>query len=134
MADKTIVLSGRPPVTVDGDKWPILASASDKEWDNEHECQANCTSHWFLNVRTNDIGSALVYAVYKFSSNWQHQRSLTHRCGVKLDPGSTHAQICDAIEKVANEICGLPHYQDDVDRWEELKRDCIADMPAEVLD
>ena len=134
MANKTIILSGRPPVTIDADKWPLLASASDKEWDNEYEFQANRTSRWFLNVRTNDIGSALVYAVYEFSSSYQHERSITHRCGVKLDPGSTHAQICDAIEKVGNEIRSLRHYAEDADRWEEIKRDCVADVPAEVLD
>jgi hypothetical protein len=122
---RTITLTGRPPVTINEDDWPFLASASDKDWDNEHEFQANRTWYWFVGARQHDDGRAVVYATYSHSSQWAKERGVDCKNGVLLSEGSSAQDVCDAIAEVCGRMEG--------DRWEELAAECIADMPAEKL-
>lgn len=107
----TITLTDRAPVTIVKADWPIVATA--KDWDNEHECQANRT--WRLTVRQHADGRAIVYGVY--DSAWQHERDL--RAGQLCD---ADANLAAAIREVASD-CGC----------ERIVPACIADLPAEVL-
>jgi hypothetical protein len=110
MAEKlTVTLTGRAPVTIIKDDWPIIASA--KDWDNQHECQANRT--WRLTVRQHEDGRSLIYGVYE--TQWQNESG--RRGGELLDVG---ADIPAAIYRVA-EYLGF-------DR--NLADQCIADLPA----
>lgn len=118
MADKlTITLTGRPPVTVTKDRWPILASGT---WHDgrQVECQANRRSR--LIVRQSEIGirhGTIVYGVY--TTQWQGESD--RRAGVYLDdPETTIEQIVDAIREVGEYL----------DFSRELIDECIANLPA----
>jgi len=133
MAMRTITLTGRPPVKVDEDQWPLIASCSDSEYDNQYEFQANRKSTWHLNVRRHEDGRAIVYAIYKYTTQFQSERDYTAKRGVLLPVGENDQAICDAIREVAEDIARAEHYGDDANRWPTLADNCIADMPAEHI-
>lgn len=131
MADmRTITLTGRPPVTISNDNWPLIASASDKDFDNQYEFQANRISKWFIGARQHEDGRAIVYATYSYSSNWQGARDYAAKHGVIVDKDG---DICRAIESVADDMAAAECNGDDGARWKTLAAECIADMPAEEL-
>lgn len=133
---RTITLTGRPPVTIQEDAWPLIARASDKEWDNQYECQANRISKWFIGVRQHEDGRALVYATYSYMNNWQGARDYAAKSGLLLSSadGSVADQvICDAINEVCTDISRAEHNGNDAERWPTLAAECIADMPAEEI-
>jgi len=101
-------LTGRPPVTIEEDLWPVIASA--KQWDNQYECQANRT--WHLIVRQHADGRSLVYGVY--TTQYQGERGA--RAGELIGAGD---DIAAAVHRVA-EACGC----------ESIAEECIADLPA----
>jgi len=109
---RTITLTGRAPVRIDEDAWPVVARA--KTWDNTYESQAN--RDWLILVREHSDGRRLVYGVH--TSAWQGEPDL--RAGYLTDTDGTPA----AIRDVAEEICAPEH----------LAAQCIADLPPEVLD
>ncbi|MCA9180563.1 MAG: hypothetical protein KDA51_03900 [Planctomycetales bacterium] len=130
MSDKrTITLTGRPPVRISDDNWPTLASASDKDWDNEYEFQANRITKWFIGVRQHRDGRAIVYATYSYSTNWQGERDASKKCGQMLDAGSSIDDIIRAIEYVCDDMGAGGD-----GKWDELKAECIADLPAVELE
>jgi len=142
---RTITLTGRPPVKIDEDVWDVLASASDEAHDGQVRCQANRVSSWSLTVRQHDTdGRVLVYAVYGYTSNWERERSLSARRGVLLTPEGTPnleedttavsmERIVAAITEVAADIAECEHKDEDAARWQTVRDDCIADLPAEAL-
>ena len=133
MSTRTITLTGRPPVTIDEDQWPIIAQAKDSEHDGQVECQANVKSSWSVRVRQHEDGRAIVYATYSYTSNYQNARCYSAKRGVLLPAGSTAADICQAIRDVCEEIAGAECDGEDAARWPTLAAECIADMPAEEL-
>ena len=134
MANRTITLSGRAPVTINEDNWPVIAKAADKDWDNQYEFQANQISKWFVGVRQHADGRAIVYATYSYTSNWQGARCYADKRGEMVPAGSPAQDICKAIKNVCRDIAGAEHYGEDANRWDTLANECIADMPAEVID
>ena len=126
MSQRTITLTGRPPVTIDEDKWPVIASARDSDHDGQHECQANRTWTWGLRVRQHEDGRAIVYAVYDATSQFRGEQVESAKHGVLLLADCAMADICQSIEDVASRMPG--------ERWDELAAECIADLPAEILD
>jgi hypothetical protein len=141
MAQRTITLTGRPPVTIDEDQWPVVASASVEDHDGKVRCQANRTSNWFIKVRQHADGRTLVYAGYDYSSNWEGERGHRARRGVLL-PGGPGANaddvfqpqaIVEAIREVCQDIATCEHAGTDADRWRSVRDTCIADMPAEAI-
>ena len=130
---RTITLTGRRPVKINDDQWPLIASASDKDWDGQHECQANCISKWFVGVRQHDDGRAIVYATYSYSSNWVNARNFASKRGVLLSAGASDDDINSAISEVCDDIASAEHKDDDASRWDGLMHECVADMPAESL-
>jgi len=136
---RTITLTDRPPVIISDDKWPLIASASDKEFDNQYEFQANRISKWFVGVRQHEDGRTIVYATYSYSSNWQNSRDYSAKRGVMLDSfalreASDSADIVRAVREVTEDIAGAECQDGDAARWRTLADECIADLPADVLD
>lgn len=132
---RTITLTGRPPVTINEENWPMFASASDKSHDGQIECQANRMTRWFIGVRKHKDGRAIVNATYSYTSNWQGARDYSAKRGVLLDGSPDVSQIIDAIHEVANEIAEAEHNSEEhIARWPTLVAEVIADMPAENLE
>lgn len=130
---RTITLTGRPPVRINEDLWPVLAEASDSEHDGQVECQANRKSSWAVRVRQHDDGRAIVYATYSYESHWQGARRYSAKRGVMLPANTDEAGICDAIREVCSDIARAESNGGDAERWPTLAAECIADMPAEEL-
>lgn len=109
----TITLTGRAPVTVNKEDWPVIATA---KWHDgrEIECQSNRRRR--VTVRQHEDGRAIVYGV--FDSNWQGENDV--RRGELL---GKDADIPAAIHRVTEAIGG------DAD----LAEECIADLPAVEL-
>lgn len=133
MTIRTITLTGRPPVKIDEDNWPVIASAADEEHDGLVRCQANRLSNWSVKVRQHDDGRAIVYATYGYSSNWQGARGYSAKRGVMLPADCSAQDICNAIGSVCEDVAGAECDGDDAARWTTLAAECIADMPAEEL-
>lgn len=125
-----VVLSGRRPVNIDPEAWPVIALATDKEFDNQYEFQANCISKWSLKVRQHERGCALVYGLYSYNSQWQNASCYDIRGGQKLMPG---ADLARAIREVADwmESAVEDAMPDDAKTFRRLANECIADLPAE---
>ncbi len=126
----TIPLTGRAPVSIVQADWPCIAAAADKEWDNEHECQANRISQWRLTVRQHADGRAIVTARYSYSSAWQSERNFGHRDGLLVPAGES---IPDALHAVVTTISEREHAGEDSARWESLLAEALAGLPAEEL-
>lgn len=130
---RTITLTGRPPVKISEDNWPVIASVVDGWHDNQYEFQANRKSKWFVGVRRHEDGRAIVYATYGYEIAWQNESSLYVKRGVLLEKGATTHQITSAIEEVCSDMRDAEHHGDDAERWSRLVHECIADLPAEEL-
>lgn len=135
MAKRIITLTDRPPVTVDEDKWQVIAKASDYEHDGQVECQANRRSKWTVTVRQHEDGRTIVYATYSYSSNWQGARDYAAKRGVLLTAEqATDAGIVQTIRAVCEDIASAECDGNDAERWPTLAAECIADLPAEELE
>ena len=130
---RTITLTGRPPVRIDEEDWPVLASATDSTHDGQVECEANVRTSWGIRVRQHEDGRHLVYAAYSFSTQYQHGRDYEARRGVLLPCNSTVDDVCRAIEEVCQDIAEAECSEGDETRWPTLAAECIADMPPEEL-
>ena len=107
----TVTLSGRPPVRIQKDRWPVIARA--KRSHGEFADQASC----HLIVRQHQDGRTLVYGVLDSPS----QEDQSHRAGCLLQAG---ADICKAIWEVSGDL-GLDP---------KMAQACISSLPAEDLD
>lgn len=139
MATRTITLSGRPPVRINEDNWPLIASAKDFEHDGQVECQANRRSNWFVGVRHGPFNRFLVYATYSYRSNYQGARDYSAKRGILVDNAShpderAMSHVVAAIREVCEDIAQAECSEGDADRWTTLAAECIADLPAEDLD
>lgn len=131
MEKRTITLTNRPPVVINDENWPLIASASDKEFDNQYESQANQISKWFVGVRQHEDGRAIVYATYSYTNNWAGARDFHAKRGVLLPPGQ---DLVAAINEVCDDIAGAECDGEDNARWKTIAAECVADLPAEVLE
>lgn len=138
----TITLTGRAPVTINKDDWPVIASADEKEWDNHYESQANRTAKWKLTVRQHADGRTIVYGVHSFSSQFQSEHGRDVRGGELIQVKDADADcvgdadlIIAAIQRVATDLeLRMP----DGDKWSRgvfprLAHECTADLPAVEL-
>ena len=125
----TITLTGRPPVKVTKEQWPVLASAGDSWHDGQVECQANRKASWKLTVRQHTDGRSIVYGVHDYETHWQNEQGHNVRGGEVLDAG---ADIPEAIRRVSAELEGR---LSDQGPWGQgvfprLAHECTADLPA----
>jgi hypothetical protein len=138
----TITLTGRPPVKITKDEWPIVAQASDTEHDNQHEFQANRKASWKLIVRQHSDGRTIVYGIYDYDTHFQNESGANIRGGEMLtvegasgDCVGDAEPIIAAIQRVGS---GLEDRMPDGPRWSKgyfprLVHECIADLPAVEL-
>lgn len=129
----TITLTGRPPVKITKDEWPVIASAEDSEHDNQYEFQANRKATWKLIVRQHADGRTIVYAMHSYLSQYQNESGRSVRGGELLTvPDGDTASIIEAICRVAAEIeVRMPEGE----QWStgvfpRLAHECTADLPA----
>jgi len=123
---RTITLTGRPPVTIREDDWPVIAVARDDSWqrggDSARYDQAKAQGEldtWSIRVRQHADGRAIVYAILDGATAWT--RTEDRRGGEILGAGS---DLAAAISRVGRDV-GIP---------DATIRDCIADLPAEILE
>jgi len=134
---KTVVvkLTGRAPVRIVDDDWPIIASASEDKNDDKNnvEYQANRVWKWRLKVRENEKdGRVLVYGSYHYSSNYLSDRSYNHYRGVLLDSNCKDEDIVNAIFKVAKELKEATGGKDG-ELFDELAYECVEDLePVDI--
>ena len=121
---RTITLTGRPPVTIREDDWPIVASAKGDSWtgcDPSRYCQAEAQGEldtWAIRVRQHADGRAIVYGILDGATAWT--RTQGRKGGELLVAG---ADLAAAIERVGADV-GIE---------DRTIRECVADLPAEVL-
>jgi hypothetical protein len=133
MADKkTIALTGRTPVKIKEDDWPLLASASHND---RHGAQIgnepNRESDWEINVLEHDDGRRIVYAVYNYATHYREEHCAHLTGGELLDKD---ANVVAAINRVtANIEERLKRTRKGMDVFPRLAHECIADLPAEEL-
>lgn len=125
---RTITLTGRRPVIIDQDEWPVIARAVDDNWNGGADWalhqQASDQGHldeYSIRVRQHEDGRAIVYGTYTEGWHSDHD-GLTH-AGYVVTPGSVPLTIEAAIQQVGTDL-GAPA---------QLVADAIADLPAEKL-
>lgn len=114
---RSITLTGRPPVKVQEDLWPIIARA--RRHDGEVEYQAN--RKWYLAVRQHADGRTIVYGSEQAGNGGVHRGYEEARAGEIVAPGG---DVASAIIRVGEDARCSKAMQDD----------CIADLPAVDLD
>lgn len=127
---RTITLTGRPPVRIREDAWPVLASASYHDYDGQYDFQAAEHYRGRLTVRQHADGRAVVYAVCTYDTAWVERRGYEQRAGDLLPAGSLD-DIIEAIRRVHASIDIVD--EDHMDMWRLLADECIADLPAEEI-
>ena len=134
----TITLTGRPPVKIKKEDWPIYASA-DQDWhDGQIEAQANVTMHWAIKVRLHRAQKkAIVYGVFDYSSHWQEEGRPDIRAGHLVEADDVLDLIPQTIEQLAREMEERVSATDDIGHgrpssgvFPQLAHECIADIPA----
>lgn len=115
---RTITLTGRAPVKVYEDEWPLIASATIRPGAMDHGTPVPDyqTDTFTLRVRRHGDGRTLVYGVIDAATAWTGTED--RRGGKLLAAGE---DIAAAIEEVGAD-CGIP---------ESVVRACVADLPAE---
>lgn len=127
----TITLTGRRPVAIIKDQWPIIAAASHKDWDNQYEFQANRTWHYDLKVRQHKDGRTIIYGIYRYDTQCQGESDAAIRGGEMV----TKEETIDAIKRVGKWMAdNLPSgHADEAEIFIRLINECIADLPAEEI-
>lgn len=148
---RTITLTGRPPVKIREDQWPLIARATGDSYRGDPSRWRQAVSRgeidtYSLRVRQHADGRTLVYGVLDAAiAAWgQPAGGESHRGGVLLTPPPADApgrwtwegtiddqpvalviwpEIAQAIQRVGRE-CGLP---------DAVIRACLADLPAEAI-
>jgi len=127
---RTITLTGRRPVTIDEAEWPLIARASDDDYDgndpalHQQASDQGQLDEYSLRVRQHADGRTIAYGTY--TEGWNSRHDGPTHAGRLLpadEAGSSNFAIADAIRDVGT-VLGVP---------ERLIADCIADLPAERL-
>lgn len=124
---RTITLTGRSPVRIYEDEWPVIAQGSGDSYCGDPggymraKGRGECDTYT-LKVRQHADGRAIVYGVLDAAdAAWGRPASgETVHAGLLLDGADVTARIPAAIREVG-ERCGLP---------DAVIRECTADLPA----
>ena len=123
-AQRTITVTGRRPVKIYDEEWPVIAVAEGDSY-GPRDCgryqQALAQLEldtYLLCVRQHADSRVIVYAVFRAATVWTGNKT---RSGGELL--ATGADIPAAIRRVGRD-CSIP---------DSVIRECIADLPAEEL-
>ena len=125
----TITLTGRPPVKIKKEDWPVIAQASDND---RHGAQIgnepNKEDTWTLKVRQHEDGRTIVYGTYSYDTHYQGDSLHDIRGGELLDP---NCDVVEAIQRVASDLADRLNAEDlPGNTFARLAHQCIADLPA----
>lgn len=128
MTTRTITLTGRPPVKINEEDWPVVAEASYHDWEGQYSFQSFRTWRGFVRVRQHEDGRAIVYSKCWYDTAYQDERGYEQRAGKLL---TNTDNLINAIQEVHAHIDVVDEgHRDD---WRLLAEECIADLPAEEL-
>ena len=126
----TITLTGRAPVKITKDEWPVIASGVNHWYEGQYECQASRKKSWKLIVRQHADGRTLVYAIFAGTSQYQGEKDENVRAGKMVTvEGSDTAPIIAAIFEVAEDMRARSGQEE----FARIAHECIADLPAVEL-
>lgn len=125
----TITLTGRPPIKIKKEDWPVLASAEDHD---KHGAQIgnepNREDEWYVKVRRHEDGRSIVYAAYKYSSQWQNEGGVGVRGGELV---AADDDVIEAIRRVCADMAERVNAERRLgDIFLRLAHECTADLPA----
>ena len=123
---RTITLTGRPPVRIVEEQWPVVAYAAYENFQGEVRDQAVRTWDASIRVRQHEDGRVLIYAMDRHWSAFPHEAGYEFRGGYLL---AASGDVCETVIRLAEEIvaAGGGEYM------RTLGRECIADLPAEEI-
>ena len=127
---RTITMTGRPPVKIREDQWPITAHGEYSDHDNQYDFQANRKWQCDIRVRQHADGRAIVYGVYDYDTAFQNERGVCAKAGELLDSAD---EIIAAIYSVGTALMSATEGHDFGGHISAAMRDAIADLPAEEL-
>lgn len=124
----TITLTGRPPVKINKEDWPMLAAADDNDRHgaqigNQPNRETTCS----IKVRGHKDGRTIVYAIYRYDTRYQEEKGLHLRGGELLE---NNKDIPEAIDRIAQLMAARLPSDDDAAVFLRLAEECIADLPA----
>ena len=128
---RTITLTGKPPVKIREDQWPVVAQGGYEDCDNQFDFQSSRITDLDIRVRRHDDGRSVVYGVYDYTTRWQGERSETKRAGYVIDPDG---DIVATIKRVGDDLVQQAVRRDIVrDIVRDAVNECIADLPAQEI-
>lgn len=130
---RTITLSGRAPVTISEDAWPVIAHGSYRDHDNQYEFQANRTWKCDIRVRRHEDGRAIVYGVYDYTTAFQGARGFVGKAGALLDASADLGAAINDVGRTLTLAALEAGHDDFAAHISAAVRDCVADLPAEEL-
>lgn len=134
MSTLKIIMTGRAPVEIDEDRWPLIAGESDYCHDGQVRSQATRESQWAVGVRRHADGRVLVFATYEHDTQYRGERRFSAARGNLLTPQpGADIDLARAIQSICMDISSAEHKDDDANRWPTLANDCIANLPAEKI-
>jgi hypothetical protein len=125
---RTITLSGRPPVKIKEDDWPVIAHGSWSDHDNQYEFQANRKWNLDIRVRQHEDGRAIVYGIYSHETHFQNESDAYYKEGVLLDADAE--DIAGAIDRVGDLLMlrGV-----EAEHVKDVVAETISELPAEEI-
>lgn len=126
-----INLTGRPPVIIVPDDWPLITESYRTESEGERGEPRLRTTEAFIRVRKHADGRKIVYGRYEHSSAY-HEPNRTVYAGYVLDPDD---DVIPAIEAVGAELADSQVPNDELldGAIDDLVREAIAGLPAVEL-
>jgi hypothetical protein len=125
-----IVLTGRPPVRISDDHWPVIAEGMYEWHDGEIRQQANRHVDIYIRVRQHADGRAIVYGHYGYDTHFTHEQSESQRVGSLLAPGG---DIPAAISEIAAQLIDRVSDNRMHRHIRDVANDCIADLPPQDI-
>lgn len=139
---RTITLTGRGPVRIREDKWPLIASGRSVWYEGEVRAQANRVWSATVCVREHEDGRLLIYGRAEYDTRWQHEQCESRRAGLYDSVPHRSAglvsgeELARMIGDVADILVGLVSSErsDLVQYIRDAEQECVANLPAQDID